>query len=131
MFASPLRMYRVVGAATPTTLPASGPHQQSRTRARPLPPAPRREQGGRRGGAARAPPSSRRSGGMYARTNTVLADPKAIDEGIANVRDEVMPLVQGMDGFIGLSMLADRNSGRCIVTTAWRTEEAMHASEQG
>jgi heme-degrading monooxygenase HmoA len=68
---------------------------------------------------------------MYARTNTVMADPKAIDEGIANVRDEVMPLVQGMDGFIGLSMLADRDSGRCIVTTAWATEEAMHASEQG
>ena len=68
---------------------------------------------------------------MYARTNTVRTDPQTIDEGIANVRDEVMPLVQGMDGCIGLSMLADRDSGRCIVTTAWRTEEAMHASEQG
>jgi heme-degrading monooxygenase HmoA len=68
---------------------------------------------------------------MYARTNTVMADPATIDEGIANVRDEVMPLVQGMDGCIGLSMLADRGSGRCIVTTAWRDEEAMHASEQG
>ncbi len=68
---------------------------------------------------------------MYARTNTVRTDPRTIDEGIANVRDEVMPLVQGMDGCIGLSMLADRDSGRCIVTTAWRTEEAMHASEAG
>ena len=68
---------------------------------------------------------------MYARTNTVRTDPRTIDEGIANVRDEVMPLVQGMDGCIGLSMLADRDSGRCIVTTAWRTEEAMHASEEG
>ena len=36
-----------------------------------------------------------------------------------------------MDGCIGLSMLADRDSGRCIITTAWRTEEAMHASEEG
>ena len=68
---------------------------------------------------------------MYARTNTVIADPQAIDESIAYIRDEVMPLVQGMDGCIGLSMLADRDSGRCIVTTAWRTEEAMHASEAG
>ena len=68
---------------------------------------------------------------MYARTNTVMADPRRIDEGVANVRDEVMPLVQGMDGFVGLSMLADRDSGRCIVTTAWRTEEAMRASEEG
>jgi heme-degrading monooxygenase HmoA len=68
---------------------------------------------------------------MYARTNTVRTNPRTIDEGIANVRDEVMPLVQGMDGCIGLSMLADRDSGRCIITTAWRTEEAMHASEEG
>ena len=68
---------------------------------------------------------------MYARTNTVRTDPQTIDEGIANVRDEVMPLVLGMDGCIGLSMLADPDSGRCIVTTAWRTEEAMHASEEG
>jgi heme-degrading monooxygenase HmoA len=68
---------------------------------------------------------------MYARTNTVRTSPQTIDEGIANVRDEVMPLVQGMDGCIGLSMLADRDSGRCIITTAWRTEEAMHASEEG
>ena len=67
---------------------------------------------------------------MYARTNTVRTDPRTIDEGIANVRDEVMPLVQGMDGCIGLSMLADRDSGRCIVTTAWQSEEAMHASEE-
>jgi len=36
-----------------------------------------------------------------------------------------------MDGCIGLSMLVDRDSGRCIVTTAWATEEAMHASEAG
>ena len=39
--------------------------------------------------------------------------------------------MMGMDGCIGLSMLADLDSGRCIVTTAWRTEEAMHASEEG
>jgi heme-degrading monooxygenase HmoA len=68
---------------------------------------------------------------MYARTNTVMADPQAIDRGIAYARDEVMPLVEGMEGCIGLSMLADRDSGRCIVTTAWRTEEAMDASEEG
>ena len=68
---------------------------------------------------------------MYARTNTVRGDPKAIDDGIANVRDEVMPMVEAMDGCIGMSMLADRDSGRCIVTSAWRTEEAMHASEEG
>jgi heme-degrading monooxygenase HmoA len=41
-----------------------------------------------------------------------------------------MPRVQEVDGCVGLSMLADPQTGRCIVTTAWETEEAMHASEQ-
>jgi hypothetical protein len=39
-----------------------------------------------------------------------------------------MPLLEGMDGHIGLSMLADRSSGRCITTSAWESEEAMRAS---
>ncbi|MCW2682382.1 MAG: hypothetical protein JWP33_295 [Blastococcus sp.] len=68
---------------------------------------------------------------MYARTNTIRGNPQAIDEGIANVQDDVMPLVQGMDGCVGLSMLADRGSGRCIVTTAWADEESLRASADG
>jgi heme-degrading monooxygenase HmoA len=68
---------------------------------------------------------------MYARSNTLMGNPQSMDEGIAYIRDEVMPLVQGMDGFVGLSMLCDRDTGRCIVTTAWESEEAMRASDQG
>jgi heme-degrading monooxygenase HmoA len=68
---------------------------------------------------------------MYARSNTFRATPDKIEDLIAMCRDEVMPLVQGMDGCVGLSMLADREAGRCIVTTAWATEEAMRASDQG
>jgi heme-degrading monooxygenase HmoA len=37
-----------------------------------------------------------------------------------------MSALQGLDGFIGMSLLCDRDSGRCIATTAWETEEAMH-----
>ena len=40
-----------------------------------------------------------------------------------------MPTIQGMEGCVGLSMLVDRQSGRCIVTSAWQSEEAMHTSE--
>ena len=67
---------------------------------------------------------------MYARSTTVLAHLKSIDAGVAHIRDEVMPTLLGMEGCIGLSMLADRNTGRCIATSAWRTREAMLASER-
>jgi heme-degrading monooxygenase HmoA len=66
---------------------------------------------------------------MYARSTTVNGDPKSLDGAVAYVRDEVMPMVQEMDGCIGLSMLCDRDSGRTITTSAWATEEAMHNSE--
>jgi len=65
---------------------------------------------------------------MYARTTTIMADPTRMDDGIADVRDNVMPSVSDMDGCVGLSMLCDRDSGRCIVTTAWETEEMMAAT---
>ncbi|GAA1199963.1 hypothetical protein [Pseudonocardia alaniniphila] len=66
---------------------------------------------------------------MYARSTTVLAHSEAIDAGVEHIRDEVMPTVLRVDGCVGLSMLVDRTSGCCIITTAWRDEEAMHASE--
>lgn len=67
----------------------------------------------------------RKGGVMYARTTTVMADPQRMDAGIADVRDTVMPAVLEMEGCTGLSMLCDRDSGRCIVTTAWEDEGAM------
>src|SRR3712207_2633812 len=73
-----------------------------------------------------APPGRRRT--MYARTTTVRGDPRAVEDGITFVRDDVWPMVERMDGCIGMSMLADREAGRCIVTSAWASEDAMRAS---
>ncbi|WP_369140990.1 hypothetical protein [Modestobacter versicolor] len=67
---------------------------------------------------------------MYARTTTVRGDPRAVDDGIAHVRDTVWPALQHMSGCVGMSMLADRGEGRCIVTAAWATDEAMRASTE-
>jgi hypothetical protein len=35
-----------------------------------------------------------------------------------------------MEGFIGLSMICDRESGQSIATTAWSTQDAMRISEK-
>jgi len=66
---------------------------------------------------------------MYARTTTIQADPSAIDRGIAHVRDEILTPLREVEGCVGMSVMVDRESGRCIASTAWESEEAMSASE--
>jgi quinol monooxygenase YgiN len=67
---------------------------------------------------------------MYARSTTMRVRPEAVDDLTAFVRDDVMPMVTQLDGCIGLSVLSDPGTGRCIVTSAWETEDAMHASAE-
>jgi hypothetical protein len=67
---------------------------------------------------------------VYARTTTIQADRSKIDDGIAHVRDQVLPAVTAMDGCVGMSLLVDRESGRCIATTAWESEAAMQESAE-
>jgi heme-degrading monooxygenase HmoA len=65
---------------------------------------------------------------MYARSTTFHGDPHRIDEAIAYIRDRAMPALMGMDGFVGISMLADRRSGRSIVTSSFEDLAALRRS---
>ena len=67
---------------------------------------------------------------MYARSTTIHADPRRIDDGVRYIREEVHPAVEALDDCLGLSMLVDRASGRCIVTTSWRSMEGMSVSRE-
>ena len=67
---------------------------------------------------------------MYARSTTVQAQPDSIDAGIAYFRDEVMPALQDIDGFVGCSMIVDRDTGQCIVTANYASPEARQASAE-
>jgi len=67
---------------------------------------------------------------VYARSTTVIAKPETVEAVIAQVRDEILPAIQRMEGCLGLSMLIDRGTGRGIVTTAWETVEALATSRE-
>ena len=67
---------------------------------------------------------------MYARTTTIQGDRSKVEDGIAHVRDQVFPTVMGLDGCAGMSLLVDRDAGRCIATTAWESEAALQASAE-
>ena len=67
---------------------------------------------------------------VFARSTSVMAQTSMIDQGIAHVRDSVMPALSHLDGYLGLSLMVDRQTGRCIVTSAWRSEDAMHGSAE-
>jgi hypothetical protein len=68
---------------------------------------------------------------VFARSSTFRARPTTIDDGVAYVRDEVMPAALAVEGCIGLSMICHRESGVSITTSAWSTREALDGSGQG
>ncbi len=61
---------------------------------------------------------------MFVRATTIDAEPTRLDEGIAFVRDNVVPAVNTLPGSLGLSMFVDRTTGTTTVSTAWETEQA-------
>jgi quinol monooxygenase YgiN len=65
---------------------------------------------------------------VHARSTTIRGRPESVDEGIAFCRDEVLPMCREMPGCVGLSMIVDRESGRCITTTSWDSIESMRAT---
>jgi hypothetical protein len=67
---------------------------------------------------------------VYARSTTLKGRPANIDAGIAFVKDEVWPELEQIDGCRGLSMLVDRETGYCIATSSWGSEDAMRASDE-
>src|SRR3954451_14542089 len=44
------------------------------------------------------------------------------------MRDDLMRELENVDGYVGISLLVDRESGRCIITAAYETEDAVRAS---
>jgi quinol monooxygenase YgiN len=65
---------------------------------------------------------------MFARSTTVTSQPSAIERSIRYFQDDLMPEILNMPGCVGLSLLVDHATSRCIATSSWLDEEAMHAT---
>ena len=66
---------------------------------------------------------------MYARSSTFRGRPESVDAGIEFVRREVLPTILVMDGCVGMSMLANRQTGLCITSSAWHSLATRTDSE--
>jgi hypothetical protein len=67
---------------------------------------------------------------MYARSTTFHGKPENIDAGIRFLKTEAAPMLYPIEGCRGLSLLVDRQTGECIATSSWNSEEAMLASDK-
>lgn len=66
---------------------------------------------------------------MFVRATTIHADLTRLDEGIAFVRNHVVPAVDTLPGNLGLSMFVTRDPAIVTVTTAWATEQDRSESD--
>jgi heme-degrading monooxygenase HmoA len=66
---------------------------------------------------------------MHARQSTLQGKPTQLEAGIKNFNEQILPALKQLKGFTGAQFLADRKSGKAIVTTYWETEQALRDSE--
>ena len=66
---------------------------------------------------------------MHARQSTLQGKPTQLEAGIKNFNAQILPALKQLKGFTGAQFLADRKSGKVVVTTYWETEQALRDSE--
>ena len=67
---------------------------------------------------------------MFARVSTFQGPSDQTAEGIRVAREQILPAARLMDGFKGIYLLYDRESGKSLSVTLWETEADMLASEE-
>jgi heme-degrading monooxygenase HmoA len=66
---------------------------------------------------------------MHARVTTLDMDPANVDQVRDRLEAEDVPEFQKLDGFKGMTLLTDRQSGKTVALTFWETEDALRGSE--
>src|SRR5919112_3257706 len=83
-----------------------------------------------RGSATPRKAKGRRHAGMHARVTTMEGSSERLDEGLREIREDVVPQLQQQDGFKGFVVFDNRQSGKLVGFSLWESEQAMQASEE-
>src|SRR3954454_3820653 len=67
---------------------------------------------------------------MYARLTRFDGAPDRIDDAVRQTEDVWLPKLREIDGFRGITSLADRSTGTIVAVTFWESEDAMRASDE-
>lgn len=67
---------------------------------------------------------------MYLRVTAFKSDPAKLDEGVAYLRDKIIPAMKQAPGFVGATCVINRQEGTGAASTIWESLEAMNNAEQ-
>ena len=67
---------------------------------------------------------------MHVRITTLQMQPEKLDDAIAGLEKNDVPMFKELDGFKGFTLAVDRSSGKAVANSYWESEEAMKASEE-
>ena len=67
---------------------------------------------------------------MYARVTTIYVQPGKIKEAVDIDRNSILPAAEEQDGFKGMRLLTDAETGKGISVTLWEAEEDLKAGEK-
>src|SRR3954464_15221504 len=67
---------------------------------------------------------------MHARITRFEGAPERIDDATRQTEDVWLPKLREIDGFRGVTTLADRSTGTIIAITYWESEDALRASDE-
>lgn len=66
---------------------------------------------------------------MHARLGTVQMSPRTFEQGIKILSTQALPSIRLLDGFRGVVILGDAETGKALYLSLWETEEDMRRSE--
>jgi heme-degrading monooxygenase HmoA len=67
---------------------------------------------------------------MYLRVTAFKSEPGTLEEGIAFLKDKIIPSISKAPGYLGTTCIVDREKSEGAASTLWESLEAMNNAEQ-